>query len=145
MVSTQRGPFAIDLDKFYSIKLGGHPTLKGRAAFWLFDPDFQAVASFRFGQAAREYYARNKLLGLLPFMISILWRRRMSNIHQVYIHRQARIGPGLLIMHRNGLLIGPVSIGDNCVLHHNVTGGRVAEGDRSLPRLGDNVWVAQEQ
>ena len=30
---------------------------------------------FRFGQAARAHYARNKLLGLLPLIISVVWRR----------------------------------------------------------------------
>ena len=45
-------------------------------------------------------------------------------------------------MHRNALFLGPVSIGENCVLHHNVTiGHRVAAGDRGVPHLGDNVWV----
>ena len=37
---------------------------------------------------------------------------------------------------------GPVSIGDNCVVHHNVTiGQRVARGDQGVPRIGDRVWI----
>jgi serine O-acetyltransferase len=109
---------------------------------WLLNSDFQAVACFRFGQAASALYAKSKLLGLLPLIVSMVWRHRMSTVHQVFIHRRARIGPGFFIMHRNGLFIGPVSIGDNCVLHHNVTmGDRVASGDHGVPRLGDNVWV----
>jgi serine O-acetyltransferase len=45
-------------------------------------------------------------------------------------------------MHRSGIFIGPVVIGDNCVLHHNVTiGQRIAGGDHGVPRIGHDVWI----
>ena len=141
-MSAARGPFATDLDKYYAIALGGKRGLKGRAGLWLLNSDFQCVASFRYGQAARALYARNKLLGLLPLLVSMLWRHHVSAVHHVHIDRRAHIGPGFFIMHRNGLFLGPITIGQNCVLHHNVTiGQRVAAGNHGVPRLGDNVWV----
>lgn len=109
---------------------------------WLSHSDFHCVACFRFTQAAHDLYAGNKLLGFLPVVISMVWRRWASTIHHVDIDRRAQIGPGFYIMHRNGIVIGPSSIGDNCVLHQNVTiGQRVAAGNQGVPRLGDNVWI----
>jgi serine O-acetyltransferase len=82
------------------------------------------------------------LLGLLPMTLGTLWRRRVSKVSHVSISPQARIGPGLHIMHAFGVFIGPVTIGANCVLHHNVTiGQRVAGGDPGVPTLGYNVWI----
>lgn len=138
----QRGPFAIDLQKYYAISRGGRRGLKSAAALWLFNSDFQCVACYRFSQTAAALYARSKLLGLLPLLVSMIWRHRLATIHHVHIDRRAQIGPGFFIMHRNGLFIGPVSIGANCVLHHNITiGQRVAAGDQGVPRLGDNIWI----
>ena len=132
----------MDLDRYYAIALGGNRALAGRMRFWLLHSDFHCVASFRFSQAARSLYSRSRLIGFLPLVISALWRHRVATIHHVNIDLRAQIGPGFYIMHRNMLFIGPVSIGDNCVLHHNVTiGERVADGDSGVPTLGDNVWV----
>lgn len=136
------GPFATDLDKYYAIAMGGDRSPVARVRLWLFNPELQCVASFRFGQAARRLYSESRLRGLLPLLVSSMWRHRVSTIHHTYIDRRARIGPGFYIMHRNGIFLGPVSIGDNCVLHHNVTiGQRVAAGDNGVPTLGDNVWI----
>jgi carbonic anhydrase/acetyltransferase-like protein (isoleucine patch superfamily) len=64
------------------------------------------------------------------------------NIHHADIDPRAQIGPGLLLMHHTGVFIGPAVIGDNCVLHHNVTiGQRVASGNQGVPRLGNDVWI----
>jgi serine O-acetyltransferase len=45
-------------------------------------------------------------------------------------------------MHRTGITVGPVVIGENSTLHQNVTiGMRVALGDQGVPRFGRNVWI----
>ncbi len=142
MPRTWRGPFATDLEKYYATTLGGSPGLRTRLVFWLFNSDFHCVAGFRLGQAAGELYRRDKVRGVLLRVAATVWRRRAARIHHTVIDRGARIGPGLMIMHRNGIYLGPVTIGDNCVLHHNVTiGERVAGGEHGVPRLGDNVWI----
>jgi serine O-acetyltransferase len=138
----RRGAFATDLEKYESIALEGKRGLAGRVRLWLLSSELHCVASFRFAQAARDLYVRNRLLGLLPLLVSALWRHHVSTVHHTNLDRRAHIGPGFFIMHRNGLFVGPVGIGANCVLHHNVTiGQRVAARDRGLPTLGDNVWV----
>jgi len=135
-------PFATDLDKYCAITGGGRRGPRQRVRLWLLEPDFRIVAGFRFDQAARSLYAENRLMGLGPRLLAVLWRHRASRVHHLVIDHRARIGPGLFLMHRNGIFIGPVTIGDNCVIHHNVTiGQRVAAGDQGVPRLGDDVWI----
>ena len=68
--------------------------------------------------------------------------RFITHIDHTEISTGASIGPGFVMMHRHGVIIGPATIGRNCVLHHNVTiGQRVAMSDRGLPDIGDNVWI----
>lgn len=140
--SPARHPFATDVDKYYTISCGGNRGLASRARLWLLGSDFHVVACFRAGQAARRLFSQSKLLGIVPMLAAAVWRRRMATIHHVEIDRRAKIGPGFYVMHRNGIFIGPITIGDNCVLHHNVTiGQRVAAGNQGVPKLGDNVWI----
>lgn len=136
------GAFATDADKYYSIVSNGSRGLRQRLQLWLLDADFRIVAGFRFDQAARRWQRQHRLLGLVPRAAAVLWRRRAATLHHTDIDHRASIGPGFFLMHRNGVFIGPVTIGDNCVIHHNVTiGQRVAAGDQGVPRLGDDVWI----
>ena len=137
-----RQPFATDTDKYYALACRGDRGLVSRLRLWLLNPEFHAVACFRATQASRRLYARSRLRGILPVLAAGAWRRRMATIHHVEIDRRARIGPGFYVMHRTGIVIGPASIGANCVIHHNVTiGQRVAAGDGGVPSLGDDVWI----
>ena len=71
-----------------------------------------------------------------------IWNRWTTHVDHAEIHSGAKIGPGLLIMHRHGILIGPSEIGPRLVLHQNVTiGQRVAGGDRGMPTIGEGVWI----
>jgi serine O-acetyltransferase len=140
--SPARHPFGTDVDKYYRIGFEGDRSLRSRLRLWLLDTDFHVVACFRFGQEARRMYSQSRLLGLLPMVVAGLWRRRGARIHHVTIDQRARIGAGFYVMHRSGIFIGPVVIGDNCVLHHNVTiGQRIAGGDHGVPRIGHDVWI----
>lgn len=135
--------FAVDADKYCAIKLGApHSNARTVARLFLRDLDFRVVACFRFRQWAGDLWSRDRARGLVPMVVASIWRRRTSVIHHADIDRGARIGPGLLVMHRSGLSIGPVEIGDNCVMHHNTTiGERVALGDNTVPRIGSDVWI----
>lgn len=138
----QRKAFALDVERYCAMALLGNRSLGARVRLWLLHGTFRCVASYRFSQAARGLYARSRLRGLLPMVVSRIWRRRVLTVHHASIDPGARIGPGFYIMHEFGLFIGPVSIGANCVLHQNVTiGQRVAGGDQGVPTLGDNVWI----
>lgn len=133
---------ALDADRYYATAYSGVRSARNRLRLWLFNPEFRCVASFRLRQAAQSLYRRNRLLGLLPLGLSVMLRHRVLTVRHVHLSRGAEIGPGLYIMHAYGIMVGPSPIGDNCVLHQNVTiGDRVAAGDNSVPRLGNNVWV----
>jgi serine O-acetyltransferase len=135
-------PFRTDVDKYYTISAEGRRGPAQRLRLWMWNADFRVVACYRFDRAARRYQAEHRLAGLPARVFAAVWRRRVMNFHHADIDHRAQIGPGLFLMHHTGVFIGPVTIGDNCVLHHNVTiGQRVASGDHGVPRLGDDVWI----
>jgi serine O-acetyltransferase len=142
MARRHRRPFATDLGRYYPQALGGRPRLRHKLLVWLFDRELHCVASLRFGQAARALFDRSRLLGLLPLVLAELWRRWVTTVHHLNIARDATFGPGLYVVHRSGIYVGPVTVGENCVLHQNVTlGAKWAGGERGVPTLGDNVWI----
>lgn len=135
-------PFRTDVDKYYTITAGGQRGPAQRLRLWMWNADFRVVASYRFDQFARQYHAEHPVKGLPARVFAVVWRRRVMNIHHADLDPKAQIGPGLLLMHHTGVFVGGAVIGDNCVMHHNVTiGQRVASGDQGVPRLGDNVWI----
>ncbi len=136
------GAFAGDLGRYYENTIhADRPTL-GKIRLWTVNREFHVVAAFRFEQAARRMVARNRAAGSLPLLLALTWRRWNTTIHHANITISADIGPGLFLLHRTGLYIGPVTIGKNCVLNHNVTlGVKWAGGGRGVPSLGDNVWI----
>lgn len=139
----QPSVFAGDLHRLYDLKLGERRTSAwARAGFWLFNSEFHCTACYRYGQFADRLRARNRVLGGIVVATHRLWNRWITHIHHTEIHPGADIGPGMLLMHRYSVVIGPSVIGSNCVIHQNVTiGQRVAGGDQGVPRIGDNVWI----
>ncbi|MEU6138180.1 serine acetyltransferase [Nocardioides sp. NPDC047086] len=137
------GDFAVDLAKMYTINLGRpRPSLPARIRFWLTDYELHCVACYRFGRWAARLRESRPLLGVAALGIFWFWNRHNMRIHHADIGRRAEIGPGLLVMHRSGIIIGPALIGSNCVLHHNVTiGQRIAAGDHGVPTIGDDAWI----
>ncbi|MGP3535741.1 serine O-acetyltransferase [Microbacterium sp. RD1] len=138
-----RGAFRVDYEKLAAITFAGErPRLRELISLWLFDAELHCVAAYRFGQWAERLRQRHRVRGTAALALYRLWNRWNTNVHHADINRRASIGPGLLLMHRHGVLIGPAIIGRNSVLHHNVTiGQRVARGDHGLPRIGDDVWI----
>lgn len=65
------------------------------------------------------------------------------HITGIEIHPGAKIGKKLFIDHGNGIVIGETStIGDNCIIYHNVTiGGTGKDKNKRHPDLGNNVMV----
>jgi len=137
-----RHAFDDDLARYTAIRCGGRTDPVARLRLWLMDCDFHVVVCLRLSQAARRTWSRSRLLGLAPMLLAGVWRRRMGTVHHVQIDRRADVGPGFFVMHRSNLFLGPVTIGANCVVHHNVTvGQRVAAGDQGVPCIGDDVWI----
>ncbi|MEI7057916.1 serine acetyltransferase [Nocardioides sp. CCNWLW239] len=142
-VSQVDSDFTVDLAKMYTINLGSRrPSLLAKVRFWLTDYELRCVACYRFGRWATRLREERPLLGVAALGVFWFWNRRNLRIHHAEIGRRADIGPGLLVMHRSGIIIGPAVIGSNCVLHHNVTiGQRIAAGNHGVPTIGDDVWI----
>jgi len=134
--------FSIDLAKMRSIALAGRRGRRAWIAFCVQSSELHCVAAYRFGRFADRVRARKPLMGLPFVVLHRVWNRWNTHLHHCDISRKARIGAGFMLMHRNGVLIGPVRIGSNAVVHHQVTiGQRAAGGDHGVPTIGDNVWI----
>ena len=137
------GPLALDFSRIYpSLGPGGRRRPFKVFGFVLTNSEFHCVACYRLGQYADRVASRSASVGAVLRIVHRIWNRFITHSHHCEVTGQARIGPGFLIMHRTGILIGPATIGKNLVLHHNVTiGQRVAGGDHGVPGIGDNVWI----
>ena len=100
----------------------------------LFDNGFQAVKLHR----VAAWFKRHRI----PFFGALIWRCNLF-LTGVDINPNARIGPGLVISHGVGLVVGgDVVIGADCLLHHGVTlGAPTTSRISSCPSLGDRVVV----
>lgn len=98
----------------------------------LFDNGFQAVVLHRLAAALKR-------LGV-PLLAPAVARTNLL-LTGVDINPRATIGPGLVISHGVGLVVGAdVVVGRNALLHHQVTLGAPTVGRiDSCPRLGDDV------
>lgn len=137
------GDFAVDVAKAYAVHLGPTPSRPARARLVLLSSELHCVACYRFGRFAARLRRRRALLGALAIVVHHIWNRWVTHIDGADINRDAQIGPGLLLMHFNGVLLGPSVIGPNCTIHHNVTIGQGVAGInlRAVPTVGKDVWI----
>ena len=100
----------------------------------LFFKGFQALQTHRLGHALW-------LAGRKPLAAAL--QSRVSEAFHVDIHPGARIGPGLMLDHATGVVIGETAvIGSNCSFLHQVTLGGSGTGHGSRhPQLGDGVLI----
>jgi serine O-acetyltransferase len=134
-----RGAFAGDLARMLD---AAGPSWRARAALLLFNSELHCVACYRFGRFTGRMRARHPLAAL-PFIVAHrLWNRRCTHLHHCDISRDAVIGPGLVIMHRGGVNIGPVVAGRDLTVYQNVTAGmRVSHNEKGVPSFGHSVWI----
>jgi serine O-acetyltransferase len=64
---------------------------------------------------------------------SMLWQ----SLWGVRLSEQATIGPGFCLIHPRDVVVGAASIGEDCLVFHEVT----IEGGTNGPRVGDRVDV----
>lgn len=136
-------PFKQDRLRFYKIKGDkSYPAFISKLRICLTDFGLHSVAVYRFGKASAALYNWNCFIGFLPVMLFKSLNLFIQTLHHVTIVNSADIGPGFMIMHYYSIIIGPAKIGKNVVIHHNLTIGQtVARLDRSIPEIGDNVWI----
>lgn len=96
----------------------------------LITPPLIGILTYRL---AREFYLKGD--NYFANVFSVVGRF----LSQMELYYSADIGSGLKINHGIGLIVGArVQIGDNCLLHQNVTFGDKGGG---RPAIGDNVVV----
>lgn len=137
-----RGTFREDLNKFYRIQFGTEQVaVWRRLRFWIRSFGLHCVAVYRFGKMTERVRRRNVVLGLPLVLVHFVLNYGMQFFHHVNID-DADVGPGFYIGHVGTIYIGPVKIGANFSVTHNVTiGVGHSEGKTGTPTIGDNVWV----
>jgi serine O-acetyltransferase len=100
----------------------------------LYFKGFQAIETHRFANALWH-------LGRRDFALYL--QSRSSQVFQVDIHPQARIGRGIMLDHGTGTVIGETAtVGDNVSLMQGVTLGGTGKSDQDRhPKIGDGVLI----
>jgi serine O-acetyltransferase len=97
------------------------------------------IPGFRYTYLYRKI-VKHKKFTLQGIYYRIL--RRLFAYKEFIISPDAQIGEGFYLYHRGTVYIGPVKIGKNLCVSHNVTIGRAYKnGQIGRPTLGDNVWI----
>jgi len=113
-------------------RYGGLKGTKGFIKGW-FKPGFRYTFLLRKIIQHRKFTVRGMYFRIL---------RRLFAYKEYQISPQALIGEGFYLYHRGTVFIGPVMIGRNCCVSHNVTIGRAYKnGQIGRPTIGDNVWI----
>lgn len=97
------------------------------------------IPGFRYTYLLRkEIKYKNKFIrGFIFRFIKLIFSGR-----DFQINPDAQIGAGFHLYHRGSVIIGPIKIGKNCNIAHNVTIGRSYKGGKiGRPTIGDNVCV----
>jgi serine O-acetyltransferase len=129
----QRGNLAADTRRLRELKSKRFPWYVVESL--LFENGYQAVVLHRIAHAFKR--RRIPVLGPLFARLSLF-------LTGVDIAPGAEIGPGLLISHGVGIVIGGYArIGSGATLLHGVTiGGPYPSRRREMPTLGDDVFLA---
>ncbi len=113
----------------------GRISLGGLCYHYLVDRGFRAVVLFRLA-----HWLKRRGIRLLP---ALVMGRALAQTG-AQIASEARIGPGLVIKHPVGLVVGVhTRMGQNCTLLQQVTLGEKygRAGHTAYPILGDNVTL----
>jgi serine O-acetyltransferase len=101
-------------------------------------PASTAVIWYRFGSAA--WRTRIPILRQLLQFIYLLFWPLIRLYSGVQILPTTQIGPGIVILHYGGVVIAEdVRIGENCLLHHNVS--IVTMRNRKGAQIGNNFYA----
>jgi serine O-acetyltransferase len=94
---------------------------------------------FRYTFLLRMEMKHQKLLFGRVFFKAL---KRLFSYRGFQIHPGAKIGEGFYLYHLGTVIIGPITIGKNCCVSHNVTIGRTNKGGViGRPTIDDNVWI----
>lgn len=113
-----------------------------------FCPKF-AIFVHRFGEATDSIKPSlwSPCLREIARFIFHLLRYLSVVLCKIYFQEDAVIGKNLRLSSRGNIIIGVDTIGDNCMIYHNVTLGLHLAGSKILngkPVLGDRVWIGAD-
>jgi serine O-acetyltransferase len=104
---------------------------------WYSELGFWIGATYRFGAWCWTLpFVLRLPLGIVYRIVNRVWRLFLH----VNISVKADIGPGLCLIHPASVMIPSVTIGENCLIFHEVTiGANLMSG--GMPTIGNNVDV----
>jgi len=139
----KKDAFEIDKEKYYHLQLGTTtPGMLTKIKFWIFSFGLHCAAVYRLGQYAIILKKKNRLLGTTLMLLYYILNFFTILFHHVEINQTAEIGPGFFIAHASNIFIGPINIGCNCSVTHNITIGKgFSEGIEGYPTIGNDVWI----
>jgi serine O-acetyltransferase len=134
--------FRADLEKYYFIGYGTlNPSIRQKIYIWIYSFGLHCVAIYRLGGFSERLYRRINLLALPMIILHRILDYGIKVLHHVSIDN-AMVGKGFYIGHAGTIYIGPITIGENCSLTHNVTIGiGHSDGKKGVPVIGNNVWI----
>lgn len=134
--------FSNDLQKYYTILYRTtKPSISQKIRLWVYDFGLHCVAVYRLGGFVHRLKKKSAILAIPFWLIYKILEYQTRLLHHVVIDAVS-IGPGFYIGHAGNIFIGPITIGTNCSLTHNVTIGvghsKFKEG---IPEIGNDVWI----
>ncbi|MEO6395874.1 MAG: serine O-acetyltransferase [Devosia sp.] len=101
---------------------------------FLYFKGYQAIQTHRFAHVLWTHNRKDFALYL---------QSRSSQVFQVDINPNARIGKGMMLDHATGFVVGETAvIGDNCSILQGVTLGGTGKADEDRhPKIGDGVLI----
>lgn len=133
--------FKRDLQRYYSLdSRDGCPGFFEKLRIIFDAPGLHAMAVYRFGSWVNRT-VRFKLLRAPLKLVYHLLDKLCVILWGIHVDEEAEIGGGLYIGHFSGVLVGPVKMGVDCNVAHQVTIGRRADGIGGVPAIGNRVWI----
>lgn len=121
---------------------GDSPGERGSVVGFALDFGPQALVAYRCARWVRGAVRRPSrwipaLLLAAPCLVMTAFARIAYDIH---LDSSADIGPGLRLFHFGGVLLRECTLGDRCVVHHQVRIEPLPLQDLG-PRIGSRVWI----
>jgi serine O-acetyltransferase len=140
---TLRAAIRADVDRYrYLVEHDwpGGSAGRNRLLVLLLYPGLYGVIGYRLAHAVES--APPPVRPVLE-MLALVLQRVLILLTGVELAAHAHIGPGLMVNHARGVVVGAIDAGSNLTLSHSVTLGSGSPGSIGwpLPSFGDRVWI----
>jgi len=119
---------------------GVHLSRFAKLGLFFDTPGMHAIFVYRFGSWVVRH-VQLRLLRLPLLAVHSVLDKLCIICWGISINPAADIGPGLYVAHFGGIIIGPIVMGSDCNIAHQVTLGMRADGREGVPSFGDQVWI----